>query len=121
MTENIGYKQKHKNLDSMPDMKKFSLEDLIKNYGLLTRETWKKSLDRISLKNKIYINLALRKKEDINSPRVKISTVHGAKGSECDNVIMFTDLTGCGNLQLPLLSPTRKLFFIMGLQFVLQQ
>ena len=93
MTENIGYKQKHKNLDSMPDMKKFSLEDLIKNYGLLTRETWKKSLDRISLKNKIYINLALRKKEDINSPRVKISTVHGAKGSECDNVIMFTDLS----------------------------
>ena len=93
MTENIGYKQKHKNLDSMPDLKKFSLEDLIKNYGLLTREPWKKSLDRISLKNKIYINLALRKKEDINSPRVKISTVHGAKGSECDNVIMFTDLS----------------------------
>ena len=93
MTENIGYKQKHKNLNSMPDLKKFSLEDLIKNYGLLTREPWKKSLDRISLKNKIYINLALRKKEDINSPRVKISTVHGAKGSECDNVIMFTDLS----------------------------
>ena len=69
------------------------IEDLIKNYGLLTRAPWKKALSKISLKNRIYIDAALRKKEDIYSPRVKISTVHGAKGSECDNVIMFTDLS----------------------------
>ena len=93
MEENIDYKQKHKGLKSMPELKKFSIEDLIKNYGLLTRAPWKKALSKISLKNRIYIDAALRKKEDIYSPRVKISTVHGAKGSECDNVIMFTDLS----------------------------
>ena len=93
MKENIGYKQKHKGLPSMPDLKKFSIDDLIKNYGLLTRDPWKKALSKIPLKTKIYIDTALRKKEDIYSPRVKMSTVHGAKGSECDNVIMFTDLS----------------------------
>jgi len=26
-------------------------------------------------------------------PRIKLSTIHGAKGGEADNVVLFTDLT----------------------------
>jgi superfamily I DNA/RNA helicase len=25
-------------------------------------------------------------------PRIKVSTIHGVKGEECDNVVLFTDL-----------------------------
>ena len=26
-------------------------------------------------------------------PRINLSTIHGAKGGECDNVVLLTDLT----------------------------
>ena len=93
MSENVGYKQKFKNLETMPILKTFSLQDLIKNYGLLRQDSWKNALDRITIKNKVYIASALRKKEKLSSPRVRISTIHGAKGSECDNVVLLTDLS----------------------------
>jgi superfamily I DNA/RNA helicase len=28
----------------------------------------------------------------VNKPRIKISTIHGAKGGEADNVLLMTDL-----------------------------
>ena len=31
--------------------------------------------------------------EDIHTnPRIKLSTIHGAKGGECDNVLLATDM-----------------------------
>ena len=93
MKKNVGVKEKYLELESMPNLNKFSINDLIKNYGLLTTEPWGSALKEISLKNKTYLELAFRKGENISSPRVKISTIHGAKGTQCDNVILFTDLS----------------------------
>lgn len=93
MKENVGVKEKHIELESMPNLNKFSMNDLIKNYGLLTKEPWGSALKKISLKNKTYLELAFRKGENISFPRVKISTIHGAKGTQCDNVVLFTDLS----------------------------
>jgi len=44
-------------------------------------------------KNKLYIKSLLANGDDLfNPPRIKVSTIHGVKGEECDNVVLFTDL-----------------------------
>ena len=41
-----------------------------------------------------YINALLRRGEDLPAPpRIKLSTIHGAKGGEAENVVLYTDLT----------------------------
>ena len=40
-----------------------------------------------------YIVSLLRRKEKLNQePRINLSTIHGAKGGEADNVMLVTDL-----------------------------
>jgi hypothetical protein len=41
-----------------------------------------------------YISALLRSGEKFNAtPRIRVSTIHGTKGGEADNVILFTDLS----------------------------
>jgi DNA helicase-2/ATP-dependent DNA helicase PcrA len=41
-----------------------------------------------------YIKAMLRRGEKLQEPpRVRISTIHGAKGAEADNVALFTDMS----------------------------
>ena len=43
---------------------------------------------------KVYVLSLLRNNEEIDfKPRIKVSTVHGAKGGEADNVMLLTDIT----------------------------
>ena len=38
--------------------------------------------------------MCLRRQENIRrAPRIKLSTIHGSKGGEADNVMLLTDLT----------------------------
>ena len=42
----------------------------------------------------LYIRELLRNEEKLNNPaRVKLSTIHAAKGGEAENVVLLTDLT----------------------------
>lgn len=54
---------------------------------------WHEALDRIHLDDREYFIAALRRKENLQHPRIKVSTIHGAKGGECENVLLFTDLS----------------------------
>ncbi len=69
-----------------------SLEELKENHGLLIEGDWKQlkmSPDQIN-----YIQGLLDKGEDLyQDPRITVSTIHKAKGKECDNVILFTDIS----------------------------
>jgi superfamily I DNA/RNA helicase len=52
--------------------------------------TEKKSEER----RESYIRAILRRKEKITKePRIKLSTIHGSKGGEADNVMLLTDLS----------------------------
>jgi DNA helicase-2/ATP-dependent DNA helicase PcrA len=54
---------------------------------------WHEGLDKIRSKDREYIIACLRQKESFKEkPRIKISTIHGAKGGEADNVMLLTDL-----------------------------
>lgn len=79
----------------------FSLQELSTSYGLRTFAPWWEALDKLTPVEVQYIKACRRhgeklfnlKEEEnfIRTPRVKLSTIHGAKGGEADNVILFTD------------------------------
>lgn len=54
---------------------------------------WHEALNRISPYEREYFIAARRRGETlVNKPRIRISTIHGAKGGEADNVLLLTDL-----------------------------
>ena len=74
-------------------------EDLKGQHGLLiSAETpWHAALDRMSEREQRMINSLLKKKEDLKKPpRITVSTIHGAKGGEADNVMLLTDISRKG-------------------------
>ena len=76
-----------KTLDSVFSV---TLEELKKDHGLLVEGSWE-HLDfdedtKIFMKHLIQNNYDLMKEADI-----KIMTLHGSKGKECENVVLFTD------------------------------
>ena len=57
-------------------------------------EIWHEALDKISPEDREYYIAARRKGESlVGLPRIKISTIHGAKGGEAENVILYTDMS----------------------------
>ena len=59
----------------------------------LTKE-WYEAFNTGSLSQKEYMKAMLTNKENLSKdPRTKISTIHGAKGGEATNVVLFLDQT----------------------------
>ncbi len=64
--------------------------------GLLANKDkpWYDTLSRLSDSNRVYIRASLRRGQSLRgNPRVRISTIHGAKGGEADHVLLLTDLS----------------------------
>ena len=81
-------------LKSMVKNGVYSLEQLQKDHGLKTKETWFDAFDQAGQKRINYIRRMKRNGETLNKePRIKLSTIHSAKGGEEDNVVLLTDLT----------------------------
>ena len=96
MSSNTRIKRGFKKLGSVEDDDIFTLDTLQKNHGLLatTEMVWHVAMDRIPDDDRAYIVALLRRGEKFNGdPRIVISTIHGAKGGEADNVVLFTDLS----------------------------
>jgi len=67
------------------------LDDLMMSHGLLVSGSW----EQLNIKedSKAYIKALLNNGDDLfKDARIKVSTIHGVKGEECDNVVLFTDL-----------------------------
>lgn len=55
---------------------------------------WHQVFDRMGTDLKDYFIAVLRRKESlIKEPRIRLSTIHGAKGGEADNVVVFSDMS----------------------------
>ena len=51
-------------------------------------------MDKLPETDRAYIVAMLRRGEQFNKePRISVSTIHGSKGGEADNVVVFTDLS----------------------------
>jgi len=81
-----------KSLSNMETGTYYSLDELKNDHGLLTDESWETALAKISNKDRTYIKACLRKGESLTSnPRIRISTIHSAKGAQAENVMLLTD------------------------------
>jgi superfamily I DNA/RNA helicase len=93
MTADKGVSKSHKGLKAIFDDTLVNIQDLSSSYGLLTMAIWHEAFDKVSDKEKQYLIACLRRGEKFTKePRIKISTIHGAKGSEADNVVVLTDI-----------------------------
>lgn len=62
-------------------------EDVIRDDSELFTRPWQEALSRMTLSDRDYVKKLLANSEPLNGPgRVIVSTVHGAKGGEADNV-----------------------------------
>ena len=93
----------YKKLTGVEDTDELSLAHLQLHHGLAADENmiWSEAMDRIPDKDRAYITALLRRGEKFNgTPRITVSTIHGSKGGEADNVILFTDLSAAADEQL---------------------
>ena len=67
-----------------------TLEELQEEHGLLVTGSWEHL--HMSDEQKNYIKLLLKNGDDlITDSKIELSTIHGAKGRECENVILYID------------------------------
>ena len=96
LNPNIITKSGRKRFSHLDPEQTYTLDDIIEKCSLsVTRETpWQKVL-KVSDQETAYIMSVRRRGERIltGSPRIRISTIHKAKGGEADNVVLFLDST----------------------------
>ena len=86
----------HKTMQKADREKMYDYGALTKEHGLnVPRElTWFEAFDSMPRLKSTYIRAVLRRGQKItHNPRIKLSTIHGAKGGEADNVMLLTDLS----------------------------
>lgn len=99
MSPNRGYRRGHKELTHNqtgwePD-DLVTLLDLKNRGGLIcgTNDIWHEALDRLPRDEVEYIIAARRRGERLRGrPRVRLSTIHGAKGGEADHVVLMKEM-----------------------------
>lgn len=93
MTTGKGYEGQGKiKLQRMNKREVVTLAHLKAAFGLRTEAIWHEALDKLDEKAVSYYIRVLKRGEKITGkPRIKVSTIHGAKGGEADNCFLVTD------------------------------
>jgi superfamily I DNA/RNA helicase len=99
-------KRGFKKLPALDDDDMVTLDELIADHGLIkfvpvanTMDyiyncVWHTAMDKLPSTERAYITALLRRGEKFNAePRINVSTIHGSKGGEADNVVLFTGLS----------------------------
>jgi len=74
---------------------KYLMKDCKADHGLITDNVWYEAFEGLDPMTETYIRNMRANGEQINkNPRIKMSTIHGAKGGEADQVLLMQDLTG---------------------------
>jgi DNA helicase-2/ATP-dependent DNA helicase PcrA len=72
----------------------YYIEECTGDHGLQTDDVWYKAFAGLDTETENYIRNMLANKEKITqTPRIILSTIHGAKGGEADNVLLLPDVT----------------------------
>jgi DNA helicase-2/ATP-dependent DNA helicase PcrA len=81
------------NGETITDTARADIIEYIGEKRELTKDLkWFECFDNASAEDKIYIRLMLSNKEKLSDDaRIKVSTIHAAKGGECENVILVLD------------------------------
>tara|TARA_S200002703_G_scaffold34473_1_gene29820 strand:+ start:4058 stop:5554 length:1497 start_codon:yes stop_codon:yes gene_type:complete len=86
--------EKHKKLDMLDSNLTFQYQDLKEHFPDLPDGHWYDVFTLLSPSEISYIRAMLRRGEKITKqPRIRLSTIHAAKGGEATNVVLLTDIT----------------------------
>lgn len=89
-----GVKRGFKSLAGMNPHGLYDAQTLRDEWGLLTDAIWHKALARMPNDKRQYLLRLLERGESlVKPPRIKLSTIHGAKGGEADNVLLLSDVS----------------------------
>ena len=84
----------YKKLDMLDSNITLQYEDLKSHFSDLPDGKWFDVFTLLSAKEVSYIRAMLRRGEKITKqPRIRLSTIHAAKGGEATNVVLLTDIT----------------------------
>ena len=91
----MGPKHWHKKkIKGMSKESFYGIDQLVKDYGLQVKTVWYEAFDDAGQTKVNYLRKMRANKERLNAkPRIELSTIHGAKGGESQNVVLLTDLT----------------------------
>lgn len=96
LSANTGVKRGYKKLPQMGEGDEEVTAHELTQFGGLLRPLsmpWHEALERISPEDVSYMRAARRRGERLRSrPRVRISTIHSAKGGEADHVVLMTEM-----------------------------
>ena len=74
--------------------KPYNMTEVYNNHGLKTKAVWYEAFDSAPQKQVKYIRKMRANGEQLNKePRILLSTIHGVKGGEKENVVLLTDLS----------------------------
>jgi len=91
MTDKHWHKKKIK---GMAKESFYTIDQLVSDYGLQIKTTWYEAFDDAGQMKVDYLRKMRKNGEKLNEkPRIELSTIHGAKGGESQNVVLLTDLT----------------------------
>ena len=90
-----GFGARSKPLLGIPSDGFVSMSEAQDKFGLIQNGSsrWHQALSRIDLDTKNYVLNALRRKDNVRNPRIKVSTIHSMKGGEADNIVLVPDLS----------------------------
>jgi DNA helicase-2/ATP-dependent DNA helicase PcrA len=91
---NVGVKRGFKGLKNIETDIDFDIEYLKENVGLLAEGEWQDILEGLDPED-ILMFESLVKSKDIfkNKARIRLSTIHGMKGGESENVVVMSDIS----------------------------
>lgn len=93
MASGTGVKRGFKQLQGHPPDQLVDMRWLRESGGLLRDEIWHEALERVPREDAVYLLRARQKGEStVSRPRVRLSTIHGAKGGEARHVVLLRDL-----------------------------
>ena len=106
-----------KKLPGLEDQDIVNMQSLTAHHGLLADDSmiWSEAMNKIPDNDRAYVTALLRRGERFNGePRITVSTIHGAKGGEADNVVLFTDLSPAAEQQMNVNSDDMHRVFYVG-------
>jgi hypothetical protein len=93
MSSGIGVRRGFKTLPGLPTDQPVDMSFLRESGGLMVDTIWHEALDRVPMEDRVYLMRARQKGESTSSkPRVRLSTIHSAKGAEAEHVVLLRDM-----------------------------
>jgi len=93
MSTEVGIERGFKHLKTAAK-EKYEMEELVMQHGLLVAgRPWDVAFDKVGNRDREFLRaVESRNNSGDTEARINLSTIHGAKGGEADNVMLLTDL-----------------------------